>query len=1034
MGVNRSRLLLLGAGLALAAATASATLRGISRPSVLDDLVDARPGRVFSPRLSIPLVYRPCTVQRSIASETVPREACGAENVFPADLDAVADPSESSDPDTLQVSALLALIGPSETERSLDSAISRLSRALRLSSRAVPLLVDLSGMYLVRAQLTQNPLDLLQGLGYALEALGSEPGNSAAWFNTALALESIGLDERGTLAWTAYLRVDSTSEWAAEARRRRQRLQHPPRPRAPEPESSQEAVRAFAMNHPQEARLLGWDTVLGRWGAAVEAGNTAEAARQLQLADRLGATLAWRGGDASLADAVGAIRAAADDPAATLALARAHRRYAAAQTLYLEHDTRASAADTLARLVAALPHSPTLAQSAKAFQAATLVYDGGFAEADSAYQALLTRIDSVRHPALAARVRWMRGTGLIRADHYVEARASYRSAARLFERAGETEFAAYAHAQDGEAAYYQRDTVAAYRAMHRGLTTLRGVRSSRWLHNTLFVLANAATADGMPLAAEQIRDENVSVARRLPSSSVKVEALLGLADIRALTARPRQAAEDLNSAAAIVARMADSKPRRDFEAVLGSLAVLVERDSASIVGLDSAVEYFKREKNSIWLIPALLRRADVRLAHGDLPAAAADLNDATAWIRDLSHNQRSAYLRVAMMERARIRFDQLVMLHVRARMPVAALQTLEHGRVSFAPRSAARAAVPPAAPPGQVAVEYALIGDTLLTWTVVGDDVRLRLDTLDRGDLVLRIERVMAALESPSRAPSARPDLERLYDLLVRPVKDRLGAPGTSLVVLADGEAAGVPFPALVDSGSGRYLIEDHPLRFPASLADAARPASAAAGSARPALLVANPAFDPLQYPRLDPLEGAQAEVDSLAALYPGSVRLSGVHATRGAFMANATRAGIIHYAGHAVFDDARPERSALVLAGADTTGRLTAEAVNGLQLRGVRLVVLAACRTSRSREGRSGGFSGFSGALLGAGAGGVVGSLWEVDDSLTQPFMLAFHRAYRRTSDPATALRDAQLEMLHSRNPALSSPAVWGGFRYIGR
>jgi CHAT domain-containing protein len=62
-----------------------------------------------------------------------------------------------------------------------------------------------------------------------------------------------------------------------------------------------------------------------------------------------------------------------------------------------------------------------------------------------------------------------------------------------------------------------------------------------------------------------------------------------------------------------------------------------------------------------------------------------------------------------------------------------------------------------------------------------------------------------------------------------------------------------------------------------------------------------------------------------------------------------------------------------------------------------------------------------------------VVGSLREADDLRTQPLMLAFHRAYRRLGDPAAALREAQLELLRSRDPARSSPAAWAGFRYIG-
>jgi CHAT domain-containing protein len=106
---------------------------------------------------------------------------------------------------------------------------------------------------------------------------------------------------------------------------------------------------------------------------------------------------------------------------------------------------------------------------------------------------------------------------------------------------------------------------------------------------------------------------------------------------------------------------------------------------------------------------------------------------------------------------------------------------------------------------------------------------------------------------------------------------------------------------------------------------------------------------------------------------------------------------------------------------------------VNGLRLHGVRVVVRAACRTLRSREGRSGGLAGFSGALLAAGAGGVVGSLWEADDRTTQALMLEFHRAYGETGDPAAALRKAQRKLKDSGHPTLSSPAAWAGFRYMG-
>jgi CHAT domain-containing protein len=77
---------------------------------------------------------------------------------------------------------------------------------------------------------------------------------------------------------------------------------------------------------------------------------------------------------------------------------------------------------------------------------------------------------------------------------------------------------------------------------------------------------------------------------------------------------------------------------------------------------------------------------------------------------------------------------------------------------------------------------------------------------------------------------------------------------------------------------------------------------------------------------------------------------------------------------------------------------------------------------------------AGLTAAAIHAGADGVIGSLWRVDDRQTRALMLALHRAYRRTGDAAAALREAQLSLLRSGDTALSSPAAWAGFRYAGR
>ncbi|HYJ78476.1 MAG TPA: hypothetical protein VEW03_02645, partial [Longimicrobiaceae bacterium] len=633
--------------------------------SVLSELAAARPVRVLSPLFSIPLEYHPCSVLRARAGETVPRESCGSDAGRLDGLEALADAGESSDPDSLQASALLAIIGNDDTEQAADAAITRLSRALRLSRRRVALLVDLSGAHLVRAQRAQNPRDLLGGLNYALEAVAIEPHNPPARFNTALALQMLGLDEQAEIAWTDYLRIDSTSAWAHEARERHSSLRHPPTAQAPRPGAPEAEVRAFAGAQPQEARLYGWDSVLGDWGSAHEAGNLARAAELLQLAERLGSALEAHGGDASLADAVRAIRAGDDNPAATRALARAHRTYAAGQRLY-QNTEQVAAGDSFARVVNARPPSPVLVLSAEVFRGAAVVYARDFPRADSIFGALVPRIDSVRHPALAARALWMRGSGLLRSGHPATARAPFQVSARLFQRAGETEFMGAVWSMEGEAAYRQRDTLAAYGSMHRGLTMLRGYRSSVWLHNALFTLANCAAIDRMPRAASIVQDEDVAVAMRDRRWPTPVEALLGRARIRSLDGRSPVAARDLERAESFVAKIRAEEPRKWLAETVHFSRALVAPATASMADLDSAVAFFTEVDNSGWLLPALLQRADVWLLRGDLAAAAADLSAATAHIRGLSQSLPDASLRAAVMEQARSRFDQLVMLHLRA--------------------------------------------------------------------------------------------------------------------------------------------------------------------------------------------------------------------------------------------------------------------------------------------------------------------------------------------------------------------------------
>lgn len=989
--------------------------------SVLRGLERERPVRTFEPRFSVGTEFHECNPPAKNADGPLIRLQCGTKrDALPWAVRLAAD-SELLDPDSLQGSALAGVLWWDEKDATLNEGIEKLAAALRVGGDSVPLLVDLSGMHLVRARQAQSLLDVMVALQYAQLAVRLAPRNEAALFNAALAAELIPLDAVAHRAWGAYLAVDSTSKWAGEALERRKRLVLVAAS-IPEPDTSftPSDAKAYAETYPQEARQRGWNSVLFAWGNALLKGDRAGAAAQLRLARQLGTGLEQGGGDASLADAVQAIDSVAESSTTTRRLAEAHRAYSIGWANF--NSNRSKAQDAFEQVLALNAPSAVLRNAAQV----SLFYVVGNDRERA--DALISQTDSIRHPALLARVRWRSGQDQFREGNIAKAAELFGGAALAYGRLREPDnygllapMAALLRVDTG-------DTLVAYRDVHKSLQMLRSRRQSSALHNVLSDLARYAARNELWAAALIIQEEDVIVAAQLTGLPAALpEALLARAEFRAAAGDRDGVGTDLDSAQVLISRM-DTAAAKGPRNQLRYARAVTGQDSTS--ALDAVVASFAGEHAGWWML-SLARRAELYLREKNTAGATDDLNKIAAHVLGLTVRNPSSHLRSAVIEQARRRFDELAMLHVRGGRILQALQAVEAGRISLAPGAGPQSVgdVRIVRPRGYMGLEYALIGDTLLTWVIRDDSTFLRVRTIDRDALLLSINRARTALESPRRAYLAQPELEQLYDWLIRPVAAHIRR-GTPLVILADGEIAGVPMIALWDSRQKRYLLQDHLVRYAASLEEAAVPPPARDTRALRALLVANPQFDRQAFPDLKNLTWAKAEVDSIQRMYGSAERLSAEAATLDAFLDRAPRVDVIHFAGHALFDDTRPEQSSLVFAG---KGRLSAQVADSLDLGGVRLVVLSACRTARARQGRSGGMAGLSGALLSAGAGGVVGSLWDVNDELTLPLMVHFHREYRKSGNAAEALREAQLEMLRG-DANEKSPAAWAGFRYVGR
>lgn len=195
--------------------------------------------------------------------------------------------------------------------------------------------------------------------------------------------------------------------------------------------------------------------------------------------------------------------------------------------------------------------------------------------------------------------------------------------------------------------------------------------------------------------------------------------------------------------------------------------------------------------------------------------------------------------------------------------------------------------------------------------------------------------------------------------------------------------------------------------------------------------------FDGLKIPRL---LASREEAEGIMAVIPQGTGLKalGFEASRSTVATkDLDQYRIVHFATHGVLDNENPELSGIVLSLFDQEGRpqdgfLRLHDIYNLNLP-VDLVVLSACNTGLGKDVKGEGLIGLTRGFMYAGAGGVVASLWKVDDDATAELMRHFYEAlFKKGMSPSEALRESQLAM--RRQPRWQAPYYWAGFVLQGQ
>ena len=327
------------------------------------------------------------------------------------------------------------------------------------------------------------------------------------------------------------------------------------------------------------------------------------------------------------------------------------------------------------------------------------------------------------------------------------------------------------------------------------------------------------------------------------------------------------------------------------------------------------------------------------------------------------------------------------------------------------------------------------------SWLVAVTREAIRLYPIpDRRRLTVQVRSFLRLF--PRRDGSQTQAAQRLHGELLSAAMADLPQSVEHLVVVPDGPLHRLPFPALVDEGE-RFLIESFELSVVPSATlwkwwqEGRRPA--AAGRTMSALVLADPELNSRLNPELDPDAGSQLPTlpyarregrSVLRSTAPGSRLWVGAEASRRPLVSeDLSPFGVVHLAAHAVIDERRPERSAVILASEQGfDARLNPAEIASLDLR-QKLVVLSACQSTSGVVFAGEGTMSLARAFFKAGASAVVGSLWPVRDRDSAEFFDHFYRHLGRGTTVAEALAATQRDHAGRGLPA----EHWAGWVVLG-
>ncbi|MFC1639665.1 CHAT domain-containing protein [Gemmatimonadota bacterium] len=339
--------------------------------------------------------------------------------------------------------------------------------------------------------------------------------------------------------------------------------------------------------------------------------------------------------------------------------------------------------------------------------------------------------------------------------------------------------------------------------------------------------------------------------------------------------------------------------------------------------------------------------------------------------------------------------------------------------------------------PDEALLLYLVVPDEVIQFVATHAGIEMFMSAVSNDVLARRVRIVRDLVGFPDTDRElARAALTGLHEVLLSPALQSEYLSGISrIVVVPHGVLNYLPFAALVDPTSGRFLVEDFNIQvLPSAAALPVLRDRYATASRVEAEMMGGIALAPFP----ETLPSTRTEVRAFTETMRRGSALTGNRATESRLRVALTQPALVHVATHGVMNVRNPLFSRLDLtAGSgdpNDDGRLEVHELLDLSISSP-LVFLSGCETGVGIAGstefaRGEDYATLALAFLYAGASNVVATLWPIEDDGAAVFAEAF---YAKLIDrgPAGALAAAQREMIsHERYGA---PFYWAGYQLAG-